>query len=45
MDLARFWIERGATFVSMGTVYDYFRIMSQQVLGEMKSFKSQGLWL
>jgi 2-keto-3-deoxy-L-rhamnonate aldolase RhmA len=38
MDLARFWIERGAQFVSLGTAYDYFRIMSMQVLRELKSF-------
>jgi hypothetical protein len=38
MDLAKFWIDRGAQFVSMGTAYDYFRIMSMQVLRELKSF-------
>jgi 2-keto-3-deoxy-L-rhamnonate aldolase RhmA len=38
MDLAKFWIERGASFVSMGTAYDFFRIMSLQVLKELKSF-------
>jgi 2-keto-3-deoxy-L-rhamnonate aldolase RhmA len=37
-DLAKFWIERGASFVSMGTAYDYFRIMSLQVLKQLKSF-------
>ena len=42
MDLARFWIERGASFVSMGTAYDYFRIMSQQVMDEIKMFVKAG---
>ena len=37
MDLVRFWIERGASFVSMGTAYDYFRIMSLKTIKEMKS--------
>jgi 2-keto-3-deoxy-L-rhamnonate aldolase RhmA len=37
MDLVKFWIERGASFVSMGTAYDYFRIMSLQVLKEIKT--------
>jgi 2-keto-3-deoxy-L-rhamnonate aldolase RhmA len=37
-DLAKFWIEEGAKFVSMGTAYDYFRIMSMQVLRELKSY-------
>jgi 2-keto-3-deoxy-L-rhamnonate aldolase RhmA len=40
MDLAKFWIERGASFVSMGTAYDFFRIMSLQVLKQLKSFQS-----
>jgi 2-keto-3-deoxy-L-rhamnonate aldolase RhmA len=39
LELAKFWIEEGAQFVSLGTAYDYFRIMSMQVLGELKSFK------
>ena len=38
MDLVRFWIERGASFVSMGTAYDYFRMMSLEVIKRMKSF-------
>ena len=42
MDLAKFWIERGASFVSIGTAYDYFRIMSQQVLDEIKMFGNAG---
>ena len=39
IDLARFWIERGATFVSMGNAYIYFRIMSLDVIKEIKSLK------
>jgi 2-keto-3-deoxy-L-rhamnonate aldolase RhmA len=38
IELAKFWIERGAAFVSMGTAYDYFRLMSMQVIKELKSF-------
>jgi 2-keto-3-deoxy-L-rhamnonate aldolase RhmA len=37
LDLVKFWIEGGASFVSMGTPYDYFRIMGLQVIKEMKS--------
>jgi 2-keto-3-deoxy-L-rhamnonate aldolase RhmA len=37
MDLVKFWIERGASFVSMGTAYYYFRIMSFDVLKKLKS--------
>jgi 2-keto-3-deoxy-L-rhamnonate aldolase RhmA len=38
MDLIKFWIERGASFVSVGTAYDFFRIMSLQVIKQLKSF-------
>jgi 2-keto-3-deoxy-L-rhamnonate aldolase RhmA len=38
MDLVKFWIERGASFVSVGTAYDFFRIMSLQVIKQLKSF-------
>jgi 2-keto-3-deoxy-L-rhamnonate aldolase RhmA len=37
MDLAKFWLEEGATFVSIGTAYDYFRLMSVRVLQELKA--------
>jgi 2-keto-3-deoxy-L-rhamnonate aldolase RhmA len=37
MDLIKFWIDREASFVSVGTAYDYFRIMSLKVLKEIKS--------
>jgi 2-keto-3-deoxy-L-rhamnonate aldolase RhmA len=42
MELAKFWIERGAAFLSMGTAYDFFRIMSSQVLTQLKSFVRKG---
>jgi 2-keto-3-deoxy-L-rhamnonate aldolase RhmA len=40
MDLVKFWIEKGASFVSMGTAYDYFRLMSTRVISELKSFEN-----
>jgi 2-keto-3-deoxy-L-rhamnonate aldolase RhmA len=38
MDLVKFWIDGGASFISMGTPYDYFRLMGIQMLKEIKSF-------
>ena len=42
MELAQFWIERGASFVSMGTAYDYFRIFSLEVISKLKLFCGAG---
>ena len=38
LDLIRFWIEHGAAFISMGTAYDYFRIMSLEAIKQIKGF-------
>jgi 2-keto-3-deoxy-L-rhamnonate aldolase RhmA len=40
LNLVKFWVEGGASFISMGTPYDYFRIMGMKMLQEMKSICS-----
>ena len=37
MELVKFWKENKASFISVGSPYDYFRIMGLRVLNEMKS--------
>lgn len=39
LELVRYWIERGASFVSMGTPQDYFRELSRHYVSEMKAIK------
>lgn len=41
LDLVKFWIQNGATFVSMGTVYDYFGTMSKQVITEIHNMSKK----
>lgn len=36
MELIRFWLENGASFVSVGNPYDFFNIMSKKVLCELR---------
>lgn len=36
-DLMRFWIELGAAFLSVGNVYQYFNIMSREVVSKARS--------
>lgn len=35
MDLVKYWLDRGANFVSMGNPYDYFNMMSRNTLTEL----------
>ena len=39
-ELIQFWIERGATFVSMGTPADYFWCMSKEVVSKAREFEA-----
>ena len=36
LELIRFWKERGASFLSMGTPLDYFRELSVKMIGEVR---------
>ena len=36
-DLIRFWAERGANFLSMGTPQDYFRELSVAMVKDMRA--------
>ena len=36
-DLIRFWAERGASFLSMGTPQDYFRELSVAMVKDMRA--------
>ncbi len=41
LELVRFWIENGASFVSMGTAYDYFSAMSKQVIPKVRAMSAE----
>ena len=40
MDLIQFWMEQGASFLSMGGPQDYFRMMSQDIIGQVRGMKA-----
>ena len=40
-DLIRFWAERGASFLSMGTPQDYFREMSLENIREVRAIEAK----
>ena len=41
MKLIRFWMEQGASFLSMGTPQDYFRNMSQDIIQQARAMEAQ----
>ena len=41
MKLIQFWLEQGASFLSMGTPQDYFRTMSQDVIRQTRAIEAQ----
>lgn len=41
MKLIQFWIEQGASFLSMGTPQDYFREMSKDVIAQARKFEAE----
>ena len=41
MDLIRFWLDQGASFLSMGTPQDYFREMSRDVIRKARELEAQ----
>ena len=41
MKLIKFWIEQGASFLSMGTPLDYFREMSKDVIKQARAIEAQ----
>ena len=41
MKLIQFWLEQGASFLSMGTPQDYFRTMSQDVIQQVRAIEAQ----
>lgn len=41
MKLIQFWLEQGASFLSMGTPQDYFRTMSQDVIQQVRTIEAQ----
>lgn len=40
LDLVKFWIEQGASFVSMGTPADYFWTMSKDVIAQARAIEA-----
>ena len=40
-DLIRFWAERGASFLSMGTPQDYFREMSAGMIRDVRAIEAK----
>ena len=41
MELIKFWLDRGASFLSMGTPQDYFREMSKTVIQQARAIEAQ----
>ena len=41
MELIRFWMDRGASFLSLGTPQDYFREMSKSVIQQARAIEAQ----
>ena len=41
MKLIRFWLEQGASFLSMGTPQDYFREMSRDIIQQARAIEAQ----
>ena len=41
MKLIKFWIEQGASFLSMGTPLDYFREMSKDVIKQARAIEAE----
>lgn len=41
MELVRFWLEKGASFLSMGTPQDYFREMSRTVVRQAREMEAR----
>ena len=41
MKLIRFWIQQGASFLSMGTPLDYFREMSKDVIRQARAIEAE----
>ncbi len=40
-ELIRYWVGKGASFLSMGTPQDYFRVMSQDVVKQVRALEMQ----
>ena len=39
MNMAKFWIQQGASFLSMGSPLDYFREMSKDIIGKSRAIE------